>query len=117
MAIDLGELTGTKEVAANDGFARAKVLSAEILALDTDLRGEEDPAIRQEHDLLHANTVRKFLLRGMKRGFKDWLENYVRWKGDLLKAIDEREAAEDIAGTADDIIAEEGEVGGIIDDL
>ena len=117
MAISFPDLTGDKEVAANDGFAKAKTLADEILALDTELNGVEDPDLREQRDLLYANTVDQWLMRCMKLGFNDWLNGYVGKKTQTQSEIDFKDNRTAMDETHVEDATDREEVNDIVDEL
>jgi len=117
MAISFPDLTGSKEVAANDGFAKVKTLADEILALDTELNGVEDPYLRQQRDLLYANTVSDWLMRCMKLGFNEWLNGYVGKKTQTQGDIDNKNNQDAVQDTQGEDATDREEVNDIVDEL
>ena len=117
MAIDLGELTGNAEQKALDGHAKIKELSGEILALDIELNGVEDPEKRAAHDIIMAMTVETFLQKCMKRGFNDWLNDFVAIKTQTQTEIDHQDNSEAVQDTQNEDAVDRGEVNDIVDGL
>ena len=117
MAISFPDLTGSKEVAAEDGFVKAKTLADEILALDTALNGVEDPELKEQRDLLYANTTSNWLMRCMKKGFNSWLNDYVAKKTQTQSEIDHQDNSEAVQDTQNEDAVDRGEVNDIVDGL
>lgn len=117
MAIDLGELTGSNEQAAINGLDKARALIAEVLALDTQLNGVEDPQLRAEHDAIQGFTEAQALRRAMRRGFIQWLRDTAARKHQLQTELNQlnSNAAEDTA--QQDAAGDEGDIRGIEDDI